>query len=192
MNRLVNKLALLFCLSLLLTLLNPVALATAQDLKGGNNSLGQFRLFTLEGDVTVAGVGLRGVGYGDIVINDIPTGAIVHQAFLYWATLGTANTYTQPNLNGQPAPGQLIGTTGDTCWGVQNNFVYRADVTSLVSGNGTYTVSNLPSNLTTGNDSQGASLVVIYRQTGNPLRTIIINDGAVALNLSNPDYTNSK
>ena len=191
MNRLVNKLALMFCLSLLLTLLNPVAFATAQELKGGNNSLGQFRLFTLAGDVTVAGVGLRGVGYGDIVLSEIPTGAVVHQAFLYWATLGYANTYTQPNLNGQPAPGQLIGTTGDTFWGVQNNFVYRADVTSLVSGNDTYTISNLPSDLIAGNDSQGASLVVLYRQTGNPLRTIIINDGAVALNFTRTTYTDT-
>lgn len=81
--------------------------------------------------------------------------------------------------------GELIGRSSDTCWGIPefpNNFVYRAEVTGQVSGNGVYSVSGLPDDRLAGNDSQGASLVVIYRQPG-PYRTILINDGAVTLDL---------
>jgi hypothetical protein len=177
-------------LSLLLVLLNPAPWAAAQQISSGNNNLGQFRVFTLYGGVTVAGVGLRGVGSGEINLTGVPIGASIYRVYLYWATLGFANTYTQPTLEGQPATGQLIGTTGDTCWEVQNNFVYRANVTNLVSGNGSYTVAGLPGNLVGGNDSQGASLVVIYRDSTAPLTTIVINDGAVALDLTRLSYTN--
>jgi hypothetical protein len=69
--------------------------------------------------------------------------------------------------------------------------VYRADVTNLVSGNGSYTVAGLPGNLVGGNDSQGASLVVIYRDSTAPLTTIVINDGAVALDLTRLSYINT-
>jgi hypothetical protein len=178
-------------LSLLFALLGHVPLATAQQMPSGNNSLEQFQVFTLNGGVTAAGVGLRGVGSGDIILTGVPSGATIYQAYLYWATLGFANTYTLPTLDGQGAAGQLIGTTGDTCWGVQNNFVYRANVTNLVSGNGSYTVAGLPGDLAGGNDSQGASLVVIYRQNTAPRTTIVINDGAVALDLTRLSYTNT-
>ena len=178
-------------LSLWFALLGHVPQATAQQMRSGNNSLGQFQVFTLKGGVTTAGLGLRGIGSGDIILTGVPADATIFQAYLYWATLGFANTYTLPTLNGQGAPGQLIGTTGDTCWGVQNNFVYRANVTNLVSGNGNYTVAGLPGNLAGGNDSQGASLVVIYRQNTAPLTTIVINDGAVALDLARLSYTNT-
>ena len=39
--------------------------------------------------------------------------------------------------------------------------------------------------------SQGASLVVIYRDNTLPRTTIIINDGAVALNALRPNHTNT-
>lgn len=163
----------------------------APVLANGNNSLGTSALYSISGDVTTAGVGLRGVGTGDITLADIPAGAIVLRAFLYWATLGSANTYTSPTLEGQPVNGDLIGTSGDTCWGVQNNFVYRAEVTDIVTGNGAYTIAGLPANLLAGNDSQGASLVVVYGLSGAPQRTVIINDGAVSLNYARTSYTDS-
>jgi hypothetical protein len=177
--------------ALILALLGNPASAVAQQMVSGNNSLGQFRVFTLHGGVTTAGVGLRGVGSGELNLSGIPAGASIHQAYLYWATLGSANTYVRPTLNGQAVVGQLIGTTGDTCWGVQNNFVYRANVTALVSGNAVYSLAGLPKNLEVGNDSQGASLVVVYRQAAAPLTTVVINDGAVALNFSTSTYTNT-
>ncbi len=191
MKRPTHWLTIAIGLSLLFTLIKPAPLATAQQVLSGNNNLGLFKLFTLAGGVTVAGVGLRGVGSGAINLSGVPSGASIYRAYLYWATLGFANTYTRPTLDGQPTLGQLIGTTGDTCWGVQNNFVYRADVTSLVNGNASYSLAGLPGNLAGGNDSQGASLVVIYRHSASPLTTIVINDGAIALDLTHTSYTNT-
>jgi hypothetical protein len=157
----------------------------------GNNMLGAAFVLTLRGDVVSAGVGLRGAGTGSIVISGIPAGGSVYRAYLYWATLGNVNTYTSPTLNGQTVAGDLIGTSGDTCWGVQNNFVYRSNVTALVGGNGTYTIAGLPQNLEGGNDSQGASLVIIYQDNSQPFRTIVVNDGAVSLDLVQNSHTNT-
>lgn len=157
----------------------------------GNNFLAPSFSFTLQGNTTSAGVGLRGTGTGNIVVDGIPAGATVYRAYLYWATLGNVNTYTSPTLDGQAVNGDLIGTSGDTCWGVQHNFTYRADVTDLVDGNGTYTIAGLPNALYLGNDSQGASLVVVYEDASDPLRTIRLNDGAVTLDFSTLDYTDT-
>ena len=82
----------------------------------------------------------------------------------------------------------MIGVSADTCWGALRNFVYRADVSAIVNGNGAYTISGLPADLSTGNDSQGAALVVIYN-FGTLYRTILINDGAVTLDLNTHSYT---
>ena len=183
-----TKRFLLIFLMLLLAFTRSAPIPATAD---GNNSLNPSALITLQGDVTAAGVGLRGLGTGVITISDIPAGATVARAYLYWATLGSANTYTSPLLDGQPVPGDLIGTSGDTCWNISNNFVYRADVTDRINGNGAYAIGGLPSNLALGNDSQGASLVVIYQVGGAPLRTIIINDGAVSLNFSRTIYTDT-
>ena len=143
--------------------------------------LAPFLQTAVAGDVTSAGVGLRGTGSGVINLAGIPAGATVQQAFLYWATLGTAGTFTAPTLNGTAVNGTLIGRSDDTFWGAFQNYAYRADVTALILGNGTYTVSGLPHAGPTVNDSQGASLVVIYSVPGAPNRHIHINEGAVTL-----------
>lgn len=143
----------------------------------------------VRGNYVAAGVGLRGVGNGDIVIAGIPAGATVEYAFLYWGTIGTLGTYTTPTLNGSPVSGALIGTDGPTDWYLwcesdeEANFVYRADVTALVSGNGTYTVAGLPNTLPCppDDDSQGAALVVIYADGSESARLFMIHDGAVTL-----------
>lgn len=146
---------------------------------------------SLEGDAVIAGVGLRGSGTGDIVVSGIPNGASVSKAFLYWATIGTQDTFTSPALNGQAVSGKLVGSSGDTCWSANGNFVYRAEVTSLVSGNGTYTIAGLPASGHIDNDSQGAALVVVYSAAGAARKTILINDGAVTLDLEKQTYTDT-
>jgi hypothetical protein len=148
-------------------------------------------LVSLEGDAVVAGVGLRGRGTGDIVVSGIPDGASVSKAFLYWATIGTLNTFTSPTLDGQPVSGKLVGSSGDTCWNANGNFVYRAEVTSLVGGNGTYTIAGLPASGVLVDDSQGAALVVVYSAAGAARRTILINDGAATLDLDTHNYTDT-
>lgn len=146
---------------------------------------------SLEGDVLIAGVGLRDSGTGDIVVSGIPDGASVYKAFLYWATIGTQGTFISPTLNGQSVSGKQVGSSADTCWSATGNFTYRADVTSLVNGNGTYTIAGLPASGHFVNDSQGAGLVVIYSAAGASRKTIMINDGAVTLDLDNHTYTDT-
>lgn len=157
-----------------------------------NGSLTQSFNFTLRGNVVSAGVGLRGTGEGDIIVSGIPAGATVYRAFLYWATIGISNTFTSVIFSGGFVNGALIGTSANTCWpGAQHNFTYRADVTGIVSGNGIYSIGGLPHESPSTNDSQGASLVVIYTHPSAPQKTIIINDGAVSLNALNDAYTDT-
>ena len=129
---------------------------------------------------------MRGTGTGTINLTTVPPEATITKAYLYWSTLGTDGTFMMPTLNGTAVTGTRIGQSDDPWWGVSQAFIYRADVTSLVTGNGTYTIAGLPAgplppaNLTV-NDSEGANLVVLYDVPGAPQRVITINDGAVTL-----------
>lgn len=104
--------------------------------------------------------GMRGNGTGSINVSGItgPVGAAV----LYWN--GPTNS-TDPNsnasvtFNGAPITGTNIGTANNNCWGFTNSQSYRADVTPLVTGDGTYSLSNF----TKANaDINGVSLIVFY------------------------------
>ena len=142
---------------------------------------------TLAGDYVANGVGLRGQTSGNIPLTGIPSGATIVRAFLYWGMLdnGEDTSLHQMTLNGTPIIGSLIGSGPDTCWGDSNSFTYRADVTSHVTGNGTYALTGVAS----GGSilAEGASLVVIYQLTGAPVKTIILDDG----NLSMPNGTST-
>jgi hypothetical protein len=160
------------------------------------DQLEPFFDFTGFGGVTAAGVGLRGNGIGNIVIDDIPGGSTVHRAFLYWSVLGTTGAFEFPSINGAVAQGEVIGISDNPCWfeppGLQFlHFNYRADVTEYVPGNGTYTIGGLPDNLAEGNDSQGASLVIIYRNMNELYRTVIINDGGVTLDIDDNTWVDT-
>lgn len=140
-----------------------------------------FITTTLTGDYTAAGVGLRGTSSGNITLTGVPAGATIQNAYLYWGMLddGEESSLSNLNLNGQPVLGTRIGHGPDTCWGRTDSFSYRADVTPLVTGNGTYTVSGVA----TGGLvlAEGAALVVIYND-GNPnFRTVMLSDGNVVL-----------
>lgn len=162
------------------------------------NQLHQAENITIFGGVTSSGVGLRGEGTGDIIIDGIPEGALVSHAYLYWGVLGTTGAFEFPSINGDVAEGEVIGISENVCWPPPHlglefySFNYRADVTEFITGNGTYTISGLPSDLNLGNDSQGASLVVIYSEPlMNTLRTIIINHGAVTLDTEVNSYVDT-
>jgi hypothetical protein len=138
------------------------------------------------GDVVSAGVGLYNTGTGTINLTGIPTGATIEKAFLYWATLGSSGTFTTPTLNGTPVTGTLIGRSEEPIRGALQTFTYRADVTSRVTGNGSYLIAGLPTGPLppasyTTSDTEGASLVVLYSVPGAPARFIAIHDGAVSL-----------
>ena len=153
--------------------------------KDGDSVLAQSINTNLKGDIVASGVGLRGIGEGDIVISGIPQDSNVVRALLYWATIGSHGIYSSPTLNGSSVNGELIGTGPDTCWGALNNFVYRADVTSVVDGNGVYSLTGLPAAGPTIDDSQGATLLVLYSNPMADQRTIVVNDGATVVDTIN-------
>ena len=63
------------------------------------------------------------------------------------------------NFAGTPVTGTNIGTSSSNCWGFQNSEADRADVTSLVHGNGGFALSGFTK---TNVDINGVSLVVFF------------------------------
>ncbi len=133
-------------------------------------------------DFAYAGVGgLRGTGSGNINLSGV-TGSVT-KAYLYWhgPTNSSDSTFNANiSLNGNSISGTNIGFSDDNFWGQANSQAYRADVTSLVAGNGTYSLTGLSPN-----NSNGASLVVYY-DDGNASnnRDVVTFDGNDA-NFSN-------
>lgn len=128
-----------------------------------------------DADFAYAGVGgLRGTGAGDIALSGV-TGS-VSQAYLYWhGPTDSADPAFNANimLDGNAVSGSNIGFSDDNFWGQANSQAYRADVTSLISGDGTYSLSGLSAD-----NTNGASLVVFYDDgdsTNN--RDIVTFDG---------------
>jgi hypothetical protein len=144
-------------------------------------SLAQSLNITIQGDYTSAGIGLRGATQGNITISALPAGATVQKAFLYWGMLDNGEDVTLKQLafNNNAIVGTRIGSGPDTCWGRTNSFTYRADVTPFVAGNGAYALTNVAIG---GNIlAEGASLVVIYQLDGAPFKTVMLDDGNVAI-----------
>jgi len=157
------------------------------------NSLYMRFVFSLPGGYVAAGTGLRNKGDGSIEISGIPAGSTIEKAFLYWDVL---DNYERPELktgrfNGTWIQGSRIGYGAAPCWSPTWNIAYRADVTNLVTGNDTYYLTSFASGDKTGCDpwscdqvaplAEGASLVVIWRNSGAPQQTIVIYDGAQTL-----------
>ena len=113
---------------------------------------------------------------------NIPAGATIRAAYLYWAGSGAA-------ADNQVVFQGATVTATRTFTEVFNNFgtAYRffsgfADVTSRVTGNGNYTLSGL--SVDNGNPYcsvqavvSGWSLIVIYDHASEPLRVINLYDG---------------
>ena len=138
----------------------------------------------LGGSVASNGVGLAtragGPSSGTITISGIPSTGVVRKAFLYWMTIGGPAPVAY--FKGTILTGALVGASRDTCWNVQQygpNRVYRADVTSLVAGNGSYPVSGVGGGLV---DGQGASLVVVYSSASFAVGRIYLRHGALTVN----------
>jgi len=183
--------------------------------------LGLENNYMVTGDYVVGGVGLRGLGDGSgfasgtITIPDpaayapnlaqqVPPGADIVAAFLYWQTVESSGTFTGKNgfFGGYPITGATLGNpNAPTSWssggcsggaqGSKTIVTYRADVSNLipVDSNGnvvqpnTYSVrladsgksGNVPFTL-------GATLVIVYRLLAPtvPLNAVVIYDGSYA------------
>lgn len=115
----------------------------------------------MNSDFRAAGVGaLRGVGSGEIIVTGVS--GVVTGATLYWS--GPTNS-TDPTVNatvdfaGNDVTGTNIGFADSLCWGLLNSQAYQADVTSLVSGNGSYSLANF---VKPDAEINGASLIVFF------------------------------
>lgn len=112
-------------------------------------------------------------------LDDVPSGGVITAAYLYWAGSGSNADYNVL-LNGSPVSADTqynenVGTNRDYFSGV-------ADVTNLVSGNGSFTLSGL--SIDSADNSCGVSatvagwgLVVIYERAVEPFRTINFFEG---------------
>ena len=129
-------------------------------------------------DWTYAGVGQMrdGTGAGNVTLSGIS--GPVSKAYLYWH--GPTNSSdplanASVTFNGTNLIGTNIGFSSDNCWGYANSQAYRADITSLVSGNGSYALSNFRKSDANIN---GASVVTFFND-GNAAnnRDVVIFDG---------------
>jgi len=136
---------------------------------------GQGLGFTSDG----VGLALRGGGIdsGVIEIAGVPAGASVVAAWLYWSNTDDLAGDDVATFEGVEVPGDLVGTDGGTCWSHDLTFGWRADVTSLVPGNGTYDVAGVADLAT--DDGNGASLLVVWQDPALPVYgQVLVHDGA--------------
>jgi len=104
--------------------------------------------------------GMRGDGTGTITVADV-SGSVT-KATLFWN--GPTNS-TNPIANaavtfaGTPITGTNIGFASSNCWPFDNSQSYRADVTSLVTGDGEYDLDNFTK---IDADINGVALIVFY------------------------------
>ena len=114
------------------------------------------------------------------------TGSVT-KAYLYWhGPTNTSDPTANANifLNAVGVLGTNIGFSDNNCWGFANSQAYRADVTALVPGNGTYSITGAGSGSPV--NSNGASLVVFFND-GNSTnnRDVVMFDGNDS-NINNP------
>jgi len=152
---------------------------------------------TVHGGYVAAGIGMRNLGYGTISIAGIPSGATVKSATLLWDILAdsSSSSFTQGTLNGQAFTGTQWASGISPCWPVGSNFSYEADVTSMVTGNGSYKLAGFATGQSDGADpwtsgstaplDEGASLVVVYQLASSPEVTVQIGEGATETELGN-------
>lgn len=124
--------------------------------------------------------GMRDVGTGTINLSGVS--GTVTSAYLYWhgptnASPTDTNANASVNFNGNSVNGTFLGISSDNCWGFSNSMAYRADVSSLVSGNGTYSLANFVKNNNSINVN-GASLAVFFDDgDDNNNRDIVLFNG---------------
>jgi hypothetical protein len=151
-----------------LTLLAVLALAASP----AGAALVTFGTFTghYGAEVAAEAFGAVGSASGSLTLSGIPGTATIEAAYLY-----TNSWFSFPSIGG--TFGALaLGPAGptDTAGGVAG---YRFDVTSEVTGNGSYAFD-----LSGGSQIYGVALAVVYEDAGLPLRSVIINDVADANN----------
>lgn len=128
-------------------------------------------------DFTTAGTGGLRDGTGTVTVAGV-TGP-VDRSYLFWhgpTNSADANAMANIGVNGDPLVGTNIGFSDNNFWGFRNSQAYRADSTSLINGNGAYTLTGFNvATVTTGN---GAGAAVFFND-GNAAnnRDVVIFNG---------------
>jgi hypothetical protein len=127
--------------------------------------------------LAVGDSGLRGVGAGEFVVTGL-TGT-VNEAYVLWH--GPTRS-SDPDVNvvitfdGTDVTGVNIGQSSDNCWGFSNSQAYRADVSGLVTADGTYAYG-FPGFSSGSVEMNGASLLIFYDDgdSGNDLDVAVFD-----------------
>jgi gliding motility-associated-like protein len=130
-------------------------------------------------------------------ISGIPSTAVIQKAYVWCDVSGSGIpitiTVTNPFSTTATFPMTMIGSGPDKCWGYGGTFTYRADVTSLVVGNGTYNISGMPvdpSAASHTDDVDGATMIVIWSDPTQAWQgDIVLWDGCVVINGGNTTQT---
>ncbi len=95
------------------------------------------------------------------------------------------------NFNGNPITGIKIAEDCSSCWGTPRNALFYSDVTAYVLGNGTYNLSSFnPLACAHGDDGiEGATLVIVWCNNSQPVRTITIYTGDVETSCTSNSYS---
>jgi len=163
----------------------------------GNGSLGQTYnnsacgLNYVQASVLVetrsaaAGFNANGTGLPTTLgINGLPPSYTIVQAYVWYVVSYQSGTVpvttvniTNPFSISAIVPATNIGQDQNKCWGETGTVVYRADVTSNISGNGNYTIDI--SGLSNPNwETDGVTLFIIYRDlTATYQGSFVIWDG---------------
>jgi hypothetical protein len=175
-----------------LGLLSPAAPAAADV-----EPLKPFRVLTIEGGIAAAGTciaanAIGGPDGGTIDLTTLPPGAVVLEAFLYYSVLHPMLGVPpgSPTMNAAPLlPVPLGEVPRSPCFeGAGQNATgsFRADVTALVTGNGSYVLAGFP---TSPSFTEGATLAVIYCQEGLPATDVVLYDGIDVVNATVVEHT---
>ena len=137
-----------------------VALAASLAVPSFANQL-TAQAFVPSTDYSLFGIsGLRGTGTGTITVAGV-TGTVT-KAILVWHGLSNtaAAVARSATIAGTTVAGANVGLSSDNCWSQASSQAFFADVTSVVTGNGSYALSSMRTAGTF--DPNGASLLVFF------------------------------
>jgi hypothetical protein len=150
---------------------------------------------TLNGDFVTAGASTRLFGAPvaqtdpfNVTLSGIPAGSTIVAAFANWSYLtdlpGDAGE-AGITINGNAVNGTLSFATPDLGWGKSSAASYTADVTSLVTGNGAFSIASARDDAGSGGLGEGFSLLAVYRNAASSLKSVNVYSGYTS-NTSNP------
>jgi hypothetical protein len=151
----------------------------------------QFYIDTFLGDFEAKGASIRNTWSGSITLNEIPGAATIRAVYLYWMVLNPYPACSTGTFDGNTLDGVLVGRDEDPCWGLSEScYVWRQEVTSWVSGNGTYAVEiDSVADGTSNDRGEGASLIALYEDAAEPEKVFLIYDGCVTLKGALEEYS---